>query len=371
MHRLLVCVLVAVTLFTHEGLAKNTNDALTVSLGEGKISFSNLRVHAWGEAFPDPKKRHSPNTQVATQKFAEEDAAKDIFSVLRALTVDTDRKVADFLVAEGELNDRILKRASTLNLESVSYLPKNGVKVGVTLPLLGANGIVDLLYGTMAFRATFPKLRFQETGTSFTSLVIDARGLPLTPALFPRIYDEKGNLIFGVEYAKQDAVRTHGVVCYQDDVFLLERRIRLKRLTPRIRYLIDRANRDDTIFQKLIRKERRADLEKMRLADKKPSRLTREEKAVLERETALVNEDIPQYAINALNSGSTEEVERVLANEEEAFRFGVKPYRIVAWSIRGMEGCDIVISNDDAEIILSNEDLKRALTQCKVVVLID
>lgn len=58
-------------------------------------------------------------------------------------------------------------------------------------------------------------------------------------------------------------------------------------------------------------------------------------------------------------------------DENKYSNMGKKPYNIVAWGVRGRLNGDIVIANDDASIILSAKKLKKALYDCKVVVIID
>ena len=50
---------------------------------------------------------------------------------------------------------------------------------------------------------------------------------------------------------------------------------------------------------------------------------------------------------------------------------GKKPYNIVAWRARGRLSSDLVIGNEDASIIMSSTNLKNAIKNCKVVLIID
>jgi hypothetical protein len=46
------------------------------------------------------------------------------------------------------------------------------------------------------------------------------------------------------------------------------------------------------------------------------------------------------------------------------------PLRIVAWRSRGTYDCDIVISDEDAQIILGSRTLLDAMNKCAVSVII-
>ena len=52
-----------------------------------------------------------------------------------------------------------------------------------------------------------------------TGLVVDARGLPATPVLSPRILDEKLNEVFGPAYASREYAVQRGVVQYATDIW--------------------------------------------------------------------------------------------------------------------------------------------------------
>ena len=66
-----------------------------------------------------------------------------------------------------------------------------------------------------------------EEGISYTGIVIDARGIGLNPALFPKIIDEDGHEIYGVNIIEKRKVIESGVAIYTNQVSKLNR---LKRI---------------------------------------------------------------------------------------------------------------------------------------------
>jgi hypothetical protein len=52
-------------------------------------------------------------------------------------------------------------------------------------------------------------------GAPFTGVIIDARHLDLKPALLPKIVDENGEEVYGVEYVNRPAVEQSGLVAYR------------------------------------------------------------------------------------------------------------------------------------------------------------
>jgi hypothetical protein len=52
----------------------------------------------------------------------------------------------------------------------------------------------------------------------FTGLVVDARGLELYPTMFPRIYDESGQEVYGAAFASREFAVEAGMIRYGADI---------------------------------------------------------------------------------------------------------------------------------------------------------
>jgi len=49
---------------------------------------------------------------------------------------------------------------------------------------------------------------------SFTGLIIDCRGIPLNPALVPKVVDEDGQIVYGTAYVSRDHALEEGMAAY-------------------------------------------------------------------------------------------------------------------------------------------------------------
>lgn len=65
------------------------------------------------------------------------------------------------------------------------------------------------------------------------------------------------------------------------------------------------------------------------------------------------------------------ELDSVLKGIADESGLKLKPYHAAAWDILGRSSCDILISDEDSQIILSNPAMRKSLKECRVVVLID
>jgi hypothetical protein len=61
--------------------------------------------------------------------------------------------------------------------------------------------------------------------THYTGIVIDCRGMDITPCLFPRILNEKQQEVFSVDFADQEMVLERGVVIYANSEGSITQRI--------------------------------------------------------------------------------------------------------------------------------------------------
>lgn len=90
-------------------------------------------------------------------------------------------------------------------------------QVVMRIQLFGTDSVADAIgKGIAATPQEFPQI--QQVGASvveiYTGVVIDARGLPLEPALFPLIYDESGRVVYGNMFIDQEQLLGKGVVGY-------------------------------------------------------------------------------------------------------------------------------------------------------------
>jgi hypothetical protein len=61
----------------------------------------------------------------------------------------------------------------------------------------------------------------------YTGLVIDARGLGLSPALAPQVFNESEKVVYGVAFTRRARALVAGVVAYQGDLELAEKKNRV------------------------------------------------------------------------------------------------------------------------------------------------
>jgi hypothetical protein len=89
------------------------------------------------------------------------------------------------------------------------YFPGGTVDITVQLPFAGQ--LTALLFPAVSSVTPDSEPRAEAV---HTGVVIDARGLAITPALFPKIVDERGQLLYAPESVDREAAVQQGYVAY-------------------------------------------------------------------------------------------------------------------------------------------------------------
>jgi hypothetical protein len=104
------------------------------------------------------------------------------------------------------------------------YFSDGGVEMDVELPLAA---IAELVLPAPSTDEEKGALN-QAGDAKNTGLVVDARGLKVTPALAPRLLDEKGAPLYGAEFLGEEARKSPGVAGYAktvDEAKALQQRV--------------------------------------------------------------------------------------------------------------------------------------------------
>jgi hypothetical protein len=148
--------------------------------------------------------------RIGAEKVARLDALRNCMEALKGVQLQSGQTVGGALQSDAALTGKVegLVRGFRV-VGKARYFSDGGVEMDVEVPLEG--GLSDALLP----RAK-PKPPSVAGPAAGTSLVVDARGLKLVPALAPRILDEGGREIYGPA-SLGDAGRKGGAAAYARD----------------------------------------------------------------------------------------------------------------------------------------------------------
>ena len=172
--------------------------AVTETSRSGTINWTLGQIDAHPKAATDASTQPSTNSDTATGKHA---AA--LLQTLQTLRVDAHSRLADWMRQYPQLATRI------------DRLSRQHGKQADPLLFNGPNGLSTLL---LAFKLHGDTLRTADTHPQTTAdgstLIIDARGLPLQPALYPRLLDAQGQTRYALEQTDPNRIASHGLSLY-------------------------------------------------------------------------------------------------------------------------------------------------------------
>jgi len=181
-----------------------------------------------------------------SQKETSYDFSNPLFDIIEEIYLDSRSQVKDIINSREKAE--ILKILRKAKIKSIGFLTDGGREITVEVPIVGA--ILDLLtphdigIGQPVVQRycpfcgqPWPKGRPVPSGISllikdeiketFTGIVFDCSRMDLRPALFPRIINESGQLVYGLPFAARNYIIDSGLAAYLsgDDQLLVSDRI--------------------------------------------------------------------------------------------------------------------------------------------------
>jgi hypothetical protein len=153
--------------------------------------------------------------RIGAERAARLDALRNCLEALKGAQLDAGRTVGGALGSDKALAAKVegLVRGFRV-VGKPRYYSDGGVEIDVEVPLQG--GITDALLPRPGAEA--PAVTASDAPAPGTSLVVDARGKKVVPALAPRVLDEKGKEIYGPAVLAPEARQAGGTAAYARDL---------------------------------------------------------------------------------------------------------------------------------------------------------
>jgi hypothetical protein len=187
---------------------------------EGKVDWDAGYFYGTGVGYP----HLNDGSKAKALKVAEAKALSAILQVASGLRVDDQRTLADLQREKTVIQIRALIRYEPLEQQFVQEGKPPFYRVTYRAPMKGVHGLTrNLLPHVRSGRpageeAIKPEPPGGDEDEGATWLVLDARGLsrssPVQPALFPKIMTEKGEALFDLNVAEEEALVQKGMARY-------------------------------------------------------------------------------------------------------------------------------------------------------------
>jgi hypothetical protein len=158
--------------------------------------------------------------RIGAEKAAKLDALRNCLEAVKGVQLDSGHTVGNALASDQALSGRVQGLVKGFKVVGAPrYFSDGGVEMDVEVPLEGALSDALLPKAERKDEAKpEPRPVKGDGGPAGTSLVVDARGKKVLPALAPRIVDEAGNEIYGPAKLGESGRKAGGAAGYASDL---------------------------------------------------------------------------------------------------------------------------------------------------------
>ena len=172
--------------------------------GHGKINWTDNTITATGTGAPDLKAPNAAVARLGAERVARMDALRNILEAVKGAKISGTTSAGGALASSPQLSAKVQGAVSRFKVLDTKYYSDGGVDIIVQVPL---SGVTDLLLEDAGSKVASGK-------SDYTGLIINAKGLPITPALAPRLLNESGEELYTASFVAKRAIRERGVVRY-------------------------------------------------------------------------------------------------------------------------------------------------------------
>lgn len=188
------------------------DDGIVQKLAHGEINWSTKTVTATGSGAANLKDGSVAKARLMAERAAKLDALRNIVETIQGIQVSGTRNAAD-VMSNGEVKSKIQGMAQGFKVVDTKYYSDGSVDVIVSMPI-DENLTNALVEKPKAAPGAKPRKVNTEGPESYTGLVVNARGLGITPSMAPRILDEAGKEVYGAEIVSDKGLQQGGIASY-------------------------------------------------------------------------------------------------------------------------------------------------------------
>jgi hypothetical protein len=186
--------------------------------GGGKVDWEHKVVKCTGSGAANLKDAdgNAAVARIGAEKAAKLDALRSCLSTLRGVQLESGRTVGGALDSDRALSGKVQGLVKGFRVVGKPrYYSDGGVEIDVEVPIEGA--LSDALLPRDLKDPPPAPDAIQIVGGP-SSLVVDARGLKVLPAIAPKVMDEKGAVVYGPLMLDENARKVGGGAAYAPDL---------------------------------------------------------------------------------------------------------------------------------------------------------
>jgi hypothetical protein len=203
--RSLACLMVMVLPLVASAQAPRPTSPDKDAKPAGAVNWEGQVVQATGSGAPDLRASNPAQARLGAERAAQMDAFRNLLAQVKGIQISAGKTVGDEMATD-EIRGKVEGLVRGYRVTDKRYFSDSGVEVDVEVPL---SAVTELFVAPSGKALALKK----EGEPKNTGLVVDARGLKVSPALSPRLLDAKGAPLYAAE-ALSDEGRKAGVASY-------------------------------------------------------------------------------------------------------------------------------------------------------------
>ncbi|MBN1959918.1 MAG: hypothetical protein JW841_03150 [Deltaproteobacteria bacterium] len=201
------------------------SDQVTQNVAHGQINWTDKTLTVTGSGAPNLKAANAAAARLGAERAAKLDAMRNALETIRGLRLSGNIAASTTLDATPELKAKVSGVIQGFKTADIKYYSDGGVDVILTGPLDGI--LSELLATNVGNNSDSATVAEPAVSSKISGIIINSKGLKLTPALTPKLVDEEGNIVYSAAQINIDAFREHGMIEYIKNIELAKKSIRI------------------------------------------------------------------------------------------------------------------------------------------------
>jgi len=198
---------------------------LLENVGNGSINWTSGLIRAIGVGAPPENYYGKPEARPMALRAAKMDAYRNILEVIQGVRIQSSTTVKNFMMADDSISAQVSGMVTGAQVAKQEYMSDGTVEVTLEMNLKG--GFAQLVLPEeikqvepiQSNSASSPTPSNQKNAaTTYTGLVVDARGLDAKPAMSPRVLDENGQEVYGAAFVSREYAVQQGMSGYSKNI---------------------------------------------------------------------------------------------------------------------------------------------------------
>lgn len=191
--------------------------AVVDEVGMARINWTEDYVEATGQGVPPAGKENTPQGKLLARRAATVDLQRNLLEFLQGVRVDSKTTMNDFMASD-IVRTEVQGTVRNVEIMEASWDGEIYTVVGRVKMEKVRRAVLPALPEKPQTKAVPPKPAPSVSKKRYTGLVIDARNLPLIPAMMFRIVDASGKEVYSLGFVDKERFLSSGLCDYHTNI---------------------------------------------------------------------------------------------------------------------------------------------------------